>query len=101
MGADLHPEAVAVMPEAVIIAAECDPISPQSRGYAAALTSAGVAVELHTYPGMIHGFAQYPDRFEAARSALTYAGRVLAQALRNSPDRQAADQIPSTPRTTA
>lgn len=72
---------LAGMPGAVIIAAECDPIAPQSHRYAEALRAAGVDVSLHTYPGMIHGFAQYPDRFEAAVAALRQGGAALNRAL--------------------
>ena len=74
------------LPEAVILAAECDPIAPQSRRYAHALRTAGVAVDLHVYPGMIHGFAQYPDRLEAARDAIARAGRAIRRALAEPPE---------------
>lgn len=76
------------LPETVILAAECDPIVPQSRLYADALRAAGAGVELHVHPGMIHGFAQYPDRFAAARDALDRAGRAVHRALSEAPDRR-------------
>lgn len=69
------------MPPAVVLVAECDPIAPQSIRYVEALRSAGVPAELRTYRGMTHGFAQYPDRFRAARTALADAGTALAAAL--------------------
>lgn len=90
-----HPEAspldspdLAGLPPAVVLAAECDPIAPQSRRYAQALRTAGVPVDLHVYPGMIHGFAQYPDRFEAARDAIARAGRAVRRALAEPPEQQ-------------
>lgn len=71
---------LAQMPPALVIAAECDPILPQSTRYVEALRAQGVPAQLRLFEGMIHGFAQYPDRFRAAEAALTYAGRSLADA---------------------
>jgi acetyl esterase len=69
------------MPPALVVAAECDPIAPQSHRYAAALQTAGDSAELHEFPGMIHGFAQFPTRFKAARDALSIAAAALRSAL--------------------
>ncbi|WP_433910518.1 alpha/beta hydrolase [Sphingomonas yabuuchiae] len=49
--------ALAGMPPAVIMTAECDPIRDQGRAYAAALAKAGVAVSFREARGTIHGFA--------------------------------------------
>lgn len=79
------------LPPALVIAAECDPIHPQSGVLADALTEAGVPARLRVFEGAIHGFAQWPDRFAAAREALTEAGAALARALAG-PGRGAADE---------
>lgn len=70
------------VPPALVIAAECDPIAPQSRLYVEALHGVEVPAELHVYPGMIHGFAQFPTQFQAARDALAAAAAALSTALR-------------------
>lgn len=72
------------LPATLILSAECDPIAPQSAGFHFELAKAGVPVQLHTYDGMLHGFAQFPDRYPSAREALALAGEVLAQSLRRS-----------------
>lgn len=69
------------LPQALVIASQCDPIAPQSSRFVAGPATAGVAVRLRTYPGMIHGFVQRPDQFTAAREALAQAGSALAEAL--------------------
>lgn len=74
--ADLHE-----MPAALVIAAACDPIAPQSHRYAAALQAAGVPAEVQEFAGMIHGFAQFPIQFKAAREALSMAAGTLRSAL--------------------
>jgi acetyl esterase len=44
------------LPSALIMTAECDPLTDDARAYAEKLTGAGVAVRYSEYAGMIHGF---------------------------------------------
>ena len=44
------------LPDACILAAECDPLLDQGLMYAAKLEDHGTRVEYHLYTGMIHGF---------------------------------------------
>lgn len=89
------------LPPTCIINAQCDPITPQSTQFASALDAAGVPVELHTYAGMIHGFAQFPDRYPTARKALALASHVLSVSFndeaRSLPYKTATHAHPSDP----
>jgi len=68
-------------PDATIVLAECDPVRPQGELYAAALRAAGVPVEVHRTPGMVHGFFGLDEIFPAAGAAMAFAGRRLRTAL--------------------
>jgi acetyl esterase len=76
LGADL-----AGLPEATVILAECDPIRPQGELFAKALADAGVSVETHFTPGLVHGFFGLDEVFPNATDAMTFSGKRLAQAL--------------------
>lgn len=47
------------LPDACILAAECDPLLDQGLMYAQKLKDAGINVEYHLYKGMIHSFFNY------------------------------------------
>lgn len=64
-----------------IVAAECDPLHDEVHGLAAAMTIAGVPVELHTFSGMIHGFAGLPQFTPQAEEALALLADRLARGL--------------------
>lgn len=65
------------LPEACIVAAECDPLLDQGLMYAAKLSDQGVGVEYHLMEGMIHGFinSTYDSSFMALDLAARFVGK--------------------------
>jgi acetyl esterase len=68
------------LPESTVILAECDPLRPQGELFAEALRAAGVSVQTHETPGMVHGFFGLDEVFPTATPAMTFAGDRLARA---------------------
>lgn len=58
------------LPEAIIIAAEVDPLHDQDVAYAKKLEQSGVKTLLLDYPQMIHGFMASPSFFPEGRAAI-------------------------------
>jgi acetyl esterase len=75
----LAPDLAGVAP-AWIAAAQYDPLHDENLAYARRLISAGVAVTLVDYPGMIHSFFQHGGFVPAVRLAHADAARALREA---------------------
>ncbi len=58
------------LPPSLVVAAEHDPLVDEDVELARLMRSAGVATELTTYPGMVHGFWRQPALFDAAEESL-------------------------------
>jgi acetyl esterase/lipase len=69
------------LPPAYISTAEYDPIRDDGARYAELLTAAGVPVELHNAPTMVHGFASFALVVPAAAEATNRGLAALKTAL--------------------
>ncbi len=74
--------ALAGLPPATVVLAECDPIRPQGELYAQTLSTAGVPVTVREFPGMVHGFFGLDQLFpDEAAAAMGFASDQLRAAL--------------------
>lgn len=69
------------LPPAFIGAAEMDPLCDNSPALSQALRAAGVATELHVYPGVVHGFLHMTRMVTLAREALDDAASAVRRGL--------------------
>jgi len=75
-------ESLAGLPPALVITASHDPLVDDSHAYADRLEAAGVAVQRHAYPGMIHGFFTLGKAFSDADTAVAEAANSLRNAMK-------------------
>ncbi|WP_189173935.1 alpha/beta hydrolase [Streptomyces lasiicapitis] len=69
---------------AIIGCGDLDPLRDEGLAYADALTTAGVPVKKHRYPGLIHGFINYATHSPAVEAAVTEMTTELAELLHRS-----------------
>jgi acetyl esterase len=67
--------------DALITCSELDPLRDEAIDYASRLLGAGVATELHVYPGTCHGFDSLLPEWETSRQLFTLQGAALRRAL--------------------
>lgn len=66
---------------ALLITAEADPLRDEAEAYAERLRAAGVAVQLHRYEGMIHGFIRMASIVGQAGEAIDEVATALRRAV--------------------
>ena len=62
------------LPPTLILLAELDVLRSEGEAFAAKLREAGVAVEVETYSGLVHGFLRATTMVQKARDAVARAG---------------------------
>lgn len=75
---------LAGLPPAFISCAEIDPLRDEALDYAARLLRAGVATELHLFPGACHGFDSLLPDWETSQQLFELQGRALQRAFHES-----------------
>lgn len=62
------------LPPTLILLAELDVLRSEGEAFGQKLREAGVAVEIETYPGLVHGFLRATTMVQKARDAVARAG---------------------------
>lgn len=76
---------LALMPPALVIAAQYDPLAPEARAYCEALSAAGVPATYVEMPGTIHGFVSFAPDLPQTLEAIEQGATALRQAFKTSP----------------
>jgi acetyl esterase len=79
--APLDSPSLHTLPPSLVVAAEHDPLVDEDVELARRMRAAGVATELSTYPGMVHGFWRHPEQFDAAEESLAEIAGFLRRTL--------------------
>lgn len=74
------------MAGALITCSELDPLRDEAVDYALRLMRAGVATELHVFPGTCHGFDSLAPAWEMSRQLFAIQGAALRRALHRARD---------------
>ena len=69
------------MAPTLITCSELDPLRDEAVDYALRLMWAGVATELHVFPGTCHGFDSLVPDWEISRAVVRLQGAALRRAL--------------------
>ncbi len=69
------------LPSTLITCSELDPLRDEAVDYARRLMSAGVATELHVFPGTCHGFDAFVPDWEMSQQLFDIQGAALRRAL--------------------
>lgn len=80
---------LAGLPSALITCSELDPLRDEAIDYAVRLMRAGVATELHVFPGTCHGFDAFAPQWETSRQLFALQGAALRRAFAALPKRSA------------
>ena len=72
---------LAGLPSTLITCSELDPLRDEAVEYARRLMSAGVATELHVFPGTCHGFDAFVPDWEMTQQLFDIQGAALRRAL--------------------
>ena len=74
---------LASVPSTLITCSELDPLRDEAVDYALRLMWAGVATELHVFPGTCHGFDSLLPEWETSQQLFALQGAALRRALHN------------------
>jgi acetyl esterase len=82
------------LPPAIVLTAEHDPLRTEGEAYALRLRDAGVPVELHRFPGQMHGFFQLVGLLPGFTAGIDYVTEQLDRVLgKQTPGEQAPGEL--------